>query len=254
MKRQQVVFLILSFWLLFSTVALASDTIVFGVDPTKPPMQYLDERGEMVGFEIDLIKQMGVLGGFTPIFKKVAWQELFNGLQEGQFDAACASISITEQRQEQMRFSAPYYRIAQAVLSLPDSGIKVVSDLTGKKVGVKTGTTSQVAIAQYPKVTPVEFSDIIGAVKALYAHEIDAVLCDGPVAGYYAVLDQKKENHVEIVFVLEGARAEMYGIAVNTANREMQRILNRALQLVQKNNKDIELQRKWFSGLLQCQK
>lgn len=252
MKRPQMLFLILCFSFSLSPFVQASDSIVFGVDPTKPPMQYIDEQGEMVGFEIDLIKQMGVLGGFTPIFKKVAWQDLFGGLQEGLYDAACASISITDEREEQMRFTAPYYRIAQAVLALPDSGIKAITDLAGKKVGVKRGTTSQAALAKYPEAVSMEFPDIIGAVKALYAHEIDAVFCDGPVAGYYAVLDQKKENHVEIVFVLESDRAEMYGIAVKQDDREMERRLNMALQMLQKNNQDIELQRKWFSGLLEC--
>jgi polar amino acid transport system substrate-binding protein len=252
MKRQQMIFLILCLSFFLSPFVQANDSIVFGIDPTKPPMQYLNEKGEMIGFEIDLINQMGVLGGFTPIFKKVAWQDLFGGLQEDLYDAACASISITDDRQEQMRFTAPYYRIAQAVLALPDAGIKSITDLSGKKVGVKTGTTSQVTLAQYPGAVPVQFSDIIGAVKALYTHEIDALLCDGPVAGYYAVLDQQKENHLEIVFVLESERAEMYGIAVKKNDRELERRLNRALQLVQNNNVDIELQRKWFSGLLEC--
>jgi len=251
MKQTQATMLFLFLFLLCPILALASDSIVFAIDPTKPPMQYINPKGELVGFEIDLLKEMGKQGDFTPIFKQVSWQDLFNGLEGDQYDAACASISITDERKNQMEFTSPYYRIAQAILALPDAGLSVIGDLKGKKIGIKKGTTSHDIIEKYSKIDVLEFPDIPTAIKALYTHKIDAILCDGPVAGYYALLDEKKANHAEIVFVLEQEQLEMYGIAVKRGNKEVKSMLNKALRNIQVENKDIELQKKWFSGLVE---
>ncbi|MFT5702137.1 MAG: polar amino acid transport system substrate-binding protein [Desulforhopalus sp.] len=250
MKPNQLVLLYFLFTLILPNWGQANDSIVFAVDPTKPPMQYIDQKGELVGFEIDLVKEMAKQGDFTPIFKKVPWMQLFSGLEEDQYDAACASISITDARKDQMEFTTPYYQIAQAVLALPGGGISTIKDLAGKKLGVKKGTTSQTDAENIPKVNAVPFPDIPTAIQALYAHEVDAIMCDGPVAGYYAVLDEKKAVHAEIVFVVEDDWVEMYGIAVKRGNKEVKNRLSRALQNIQTNT-IIELQKKWFSGLLE---
>lgn len=250
MKQTQAIILFLSLFLLCPLVVLASDSIVFAIDPTKPPMQYINPKGELVGFEIDLVKEMGKQSDFTPIFKQVTWQGLFKGLEGDQYDAACASISITDERKNQMEFTSPYYRIAQAILALPDAGLAVIGDLKGKKLGIKKGTTSHDLTEKYSHIDAIEFPDIPTAIKALYAHEIDAILCDGPVAGYYAHLEEKKAIHAEIVFVLEQEQLEMYGIAVKRGNKEVKSMLNKALRNIQLENKDIELQKKWFSGLM----
>ena len=108
----------------FSSNIMAADSIVFAIDPTKPPMQYVSKNGDAVGFEIDFINEMGRLDGFTAVFKRVQWQNLFEGLMNGQFDAACASVSITEGRKATMDFTIPYFQVSQAVLVLKDDKIK----------------------------------------------------------------------------------------------------------------------------------
>lgn len=251
MKQIQTTILFLSLFLLCPVFGLAGESVVFGIDPTKPPMQYIDKKGELAGFEIDLLKEIGKQGDFTPIFKQVSWQGLFDGLEHEQYDAACASISITDERKNKMEFTSAYYRIAQAILALPGTGISVARDLKGRKIGIKKGTTSHNIAGKYSQIEAIQFPDIPTAIKALYAHEIDAILCDGPVAGYYALLDQKKAIHAEIVLVLESEQLEMYGIAVKRGNKELKSTLNRALQNIQMENKDIELQKKWFSGLVE---
>lgn len=251
MNKTQAVVLFLAFFLLCPHWSLASESIVFAIDPTKPPMQYINNKGELVGFEIDLLREMGKKSDFTPIFKRVAWQGLFQGLGDDQYDAACASISITDARKNQMEFTSPYYRIAQAILALPNAGISTIGDIKGKKIGVKKGTTSHDIAKKYSKMDDIEFPDIPTAIKALYAHEIDAILCDGPVAGYYAHLEEKKVIHAEIVLVLQQEQLEMYGIAVKKGNKEVKSMLNTALRNIQLENIDIELQKKWFSGLVE---
>ena len=59
-------------------------TIVFASDATYPPMQYMNEQKEIVGFEVDVIKAAAEKGGFKAEFKNVAWDGIFGGLENGQ--------------------------------------------------------------------------------------------------------------------------------------------------------------------------
>ncbi len=231
--------------------AQSAESIVFAIDPTKPPMQFIDDKGTIVGFEIDLLREMGRQAGFTPVFKQIAWQGIFEGLDKNKYDAVCASVSITDKRKENMSFTIPYYRVAQAVLAFADADIKSVSDLRGKKIGVKKETTSQQTIQNFQGVNLVKFNSVPEAIDELHARKIDAVICDGPIAGYYAMVEKNK--NLKIVLVLEREKIELYGIAVKKGNNSLKNILNRAISSVQNNDKDIALQKKWFAGLLEAQ-
>lgn len=227
---------------------MASDSIVFAIDPTKAPMQFVSKNGQAIGFEIDFVREMARLGGFTPVFKKVQWQSLFEGLVNDEYDAACASVSITEERKQSMDFTIPYYNVSQAILVLTSSAINELADLKGKKVGAKKGTTSSTALNQHQEIDIVLFTDVPNAIRSLNNKTIDAVICDGPVAGHYALVDEKYE--LRLVTVLKPEIQELYGIAVKKGNKSLLNRLNSAINAVQSENKDIELQKKWFSELL----
>jgi polar amino acid transport system substrate-binding protein len=92
------------------------------------------------------------------------------------------------------------------------------------------------------------FADVPNAIQALNNKTIDAVICDGPVAGHYAFVD--KTFDLKLATVLKTEDLELYGIAVKKGNKPLLNRLNRAITAVQSKNKDIEFQEKWFSGLL----
>ncbi len=249
MKQKLAITLLFLLILCCAWQAHSTESVTFAIDPTKPPMQFVDDKGLIVGFEIDLLTEMGRQTGFTPIFKQVPWQGIFEGLDKDKYDAVCASVSITDKRKDNMVFTIPYYRVAQAVLAFADEEIKSVGDLQGKKIGVKKETTSLQTIHNIQGVNPVEFDNVPEAIGALRARTIDAVICDGPVAGYYALMEKK--NDLEIALVLEQEKIELYGIAIKKDNKGLRNQLNRALAAVQKKNMDISLQNKWFTGLIE---
>lgn len=233
----------------FATNAISNDSIVFAIDPTKPSMQFISKTGEVVGFEIDFLNEMGRLGGFTPVLKKVKWQGIFDGLVNSEYDAACASVSITEKRKETLAFTIPYYNVSQAILVLKENKTKSLNDLKGKKIGAKKGTTSSKALGDLEGAEIVLFDDVPLAVQALSEKTVDAVICDGPVAGQYALVD--KPCDLKLAIVLKAEKLELYGIAVKKGNKKLLNRLNRAIAAAQNNNKDIEFQKKWFSELLE---
>ncbi len=235
--------------LFLTTNAISNDSIVFAIDPTKPPMQFISSDGEVVGFEIDFVNEMARLGGFTPIFKRAQWQGIFDGLINGEYDAACASVSITEKRKETMAFTIPYYNVAQAILVLRDDKTNSLKDLKGKRIGAKRGTTSSKALGDLQGSEIFLFDDVPSAVRALSEKTVDAVICDGPVAGQYALVD--KPCDLKLAIVLKAESLELYGVAVKKGNKLLLNRLNSAIAAVQSNNKDIAFQKKWFSELLE---
>ena len=233
---------------LLSSKVMATDSIVFAIDPTKPPMQFISENGEAAGFEIDLIKEMARLGNFTPVFETVQWQSIFEGLKNDQYDAACASISITEGRKQEMDFTIPYYNVSQAILVLNSSTIQGIEDLRGKRVGAKKGTTSSKALGHHREIDLELFADVPSALQALNKNAIDAVICDGPVAGHYAFVDHTYD--LRLAAVLKSDNLELYGIAVKKGNKPLLNRLNQSITAIQIKKKDLEFQKKWFSRLL----
>ena len=101
---------------LLTGTAMAEKTIVFATDSTWPPMEFVDENKNIVGFAIDYMTAAGKLAGFKAEFKAVAWDGIFAGLAGGQYDAICSSVSITEERKKKMDFSEPYFKVRQALV------------------------------------------------------------------------------------------------------------------------------------------
>ncbi len=67
-------------------------TLVIATDSTWPPMEYVDENKEIVGFDIDLMRAIGGEAGFNVEFKSVAWDGIFTGLMGGKYDAIISSL------------------------------------------------------------------------------------------------------------------------------------------------------------------
>jgi len=83
---------------LVSVNSWAETTVTFAVDPTFPPMEFEDSDKAITGFSIDFIKAVGKNAGFTPVFVKVPWKDIFTGLETGKYDAICSSVSVTPKR------------------------------------------------------------------------------------------------------------------------------------------------------------
>ena len=133
MMRRTIMTLV--FGILLSGTAFAENReIVFATDATWPPMEFVDADKQIVGYAIDFMKAAGQEAGFTPVFKAVAWDGIFAGLDANKYDAICSSVSITEERKKVMDFSKPYFKVRQALVVPVDSTAKSLEDLKGKKV------------------------------------------------------------------------------------------------------------------------
>jgi len=224
--------------------AMAEKTIVFAVDATWPPMEFMNSDKEIVGYSIDYMTAAAKAAGFTPVFKNVAWDGIFAGLATGKYDAVCSSVSITEKRQKAMGFSIPYFKVRQALIVAKDSNVKSLADLKGQKVGGQIGTTGYFAIKAAEGVEAKSYDEVGLAMEDLKVGRIAAVVCDDPVAANYA-MDQYKDS-LKIATTIETGEVEYYGIAVKKGNQEVLDLVNKGIEAVSKTPYVQELQQKWI--------
>ena len=195
-------------------------------DATWPPFEYVDtETSEIVGFDIDLFDAIAERAGLEVEYVNVAWDPLLAGMAQGTYDAAISSITIREDRLEQMNFSIPYYVAGQIIVTLTsNTDITGPETLSGKSVGVQSGTTGDYEAQDIPGVTVVGYDEIGLAFVALMTDQIDAVICDTPVAYGYV------DKYDILMTVGEVLTTEEYGIAVPKGKEDLLEQINDALQ------------------------
>jgi ABC-type amino acid transport substrate-binding protein len=91
-----------------------------GVDDSYPPMEFKDEKNELVGFDVDLAKAIGEKLGLQVEFVSTAWDGIFTSLNTDKFDAIISSISVNEERQKNFALTKPYIANAQVIVVSAD--------------------------------------------------------------------------------------------------------------------------------------
>jgi polar amino acid transport system substrate-binding protein len=120
-------------------------TLIVGTSADYPPFEAVDEAGNFVGFDIDLIREIGNRMGLDVEIKDMAFDVLIASVQEGKIDAAIAAIQYTPERDEAVDFSVPYNYIFDSFLVAAGSDIVIeqAADIAPYMVGVQTGTTHE---------------------------------------------------------------------------------------------------------------
>jgi len=175
--------------LLLAIGTAAAAEIKVGANIGNVPWEFSDDTGKAVGFEVDLMTEAGKRLGMDVTFVNIPFNGLFAAVQSGQIDAAVSSITITKKRLESVAFAQPYYDSDQSLAVLTKSGIKDLGGMSGKPVGVDTGSTGDIwATKEQPTY---KFSDIrryeglSPAMLDLAAGRIDGYISDIPAVLYY---------------------------------------------------------------------
>ncbi len=219
--------------------------IIVATDATWPPMEYVDESKDIVGFDIDLMKEIAKGGGFTVEFKNTAWDGIFAGLAGGRYDAVMSSVTITEERKQQMDFSKPYINAGQIlVVQKSTSGVSKLADMKGKIVAAQIGTTGSFEIEKISGVELKTYDEIGLAFEDLINGRIDGVVADTPVAADFALQSESYKDKLKIVG--EPFTDEFYGIAVKKGNKEVLEAINKGLDKVLGTSTYGKIEEKWL--------
>ena len=221
-------------------------TMTVCTDAPYPPMEFEDpETGEFTGFDNELLRAVAerlglelavVNSGFDPITSGAVFAA-------GDCDVAAASITITEDREENVDFTDPYFDADQSLLVKQDSGIGSLADMGGRRIGVQTGTTGEAfANENAPEgAEVVSFEDPGGLFPALEAGDIEGVLQD-------IVVNEGRTLEDETVTVVETFPTdEQYGFAVAEEGSEaLLEALNETLAEVRDDGTYDQLFAEWF--------
>ncbi|MCL2154734.1 MAG: basic amino acid ABC transporter substrate-binding protein [Leptospirales bacterium] len=218
--------------------------ITVATDATWPPMEYIDEDRNIIGFDIDILKAAAKEGEFEVVIINQAWDGIFAGLDAGKYDAIISSITITEERKQTMDFSIPYVNVGQILVVKKDNSITKLSELEGKKVGAQLSTTGALEVRKNNKITSKEYDEIGLAIEDLANDRIDAVICDNPTAANYVLQNQKYKPILKMTGDI--FTTEHYGIAVKKGNTELLELINNGIKKVKEKGIDKELEIKWL--------
>ena len=218
---------------------------VFATDATWPPMEFVNDEGEIVGFDIDLMAAVAEASGFEYEVRNTAWDGIFAGLANGAYDGILSSVTILDERKETMDFSVPYVNAGLILVVRADyAGGDQLEDFVGKKVGAQQGTTGDFAIEAISGIERRAYDDLGLAVEDMVNGNLDAVVCDS-VTGINYVADN--ENFAGKLKILgEPFTDQEFGIAVRKGDTELLKLIDDGLAEVFADGTHAELVEKWL--------
>ena len=172
-----------------ATYDVASDT-------TWPPFEWADAEGNLLGFDLDVMRCIAVLQGFEINIISYDWDIIFDDVGVGRADIGASGATITDERELKVDFSDPYWTSDQAILVHVDSGLNIVTALSGGyKVGAQVETTGagfiQGLIDEGVNVVLQEYTLYPLAVLDLINGNIDAVIQDEPASQASATAEEE---------------------------------------------------------------
>ncbi|WP_119344929.1 transporter substrate-binding domain-containing protein [Facilibium subflavum] len=235
----------------FVTTGFASSTTTlrFATNATYPPFVSVNDKGQMIGFGIDVVnalcQQMKVKCEITD----TAWDSLIPALMIGKYDAIFGGLSITKKRAKVVDFTKPYYKNAATFIINKDKPLTLTQKgMQGKVIGYQQGNTfgsyitsnygTAVKLKAYPSPA-LAFMD-------LKAGRINALILDRPVA-VSLLKAEKTRQYVTQGQLHDQAFGIGNGIAVKKGNTILQNQLNQAIDRLEENGTLTKLTYKWFN-------
>ncbi len=230
--------------------APAAKVYVVGTDAAYAPFESQNEKGEIVGFDIEVVKAAAQKAGIEVKFLNTPWEGIFNSVAQGDRDLLVSAITITDERKQTLDFSAPYFDAQQLIAVKSDSKIAKFDDLKKLKVGVQNGTTGDEVITKLQgkdsaNVNVKRFESTPLALKEMESGGVDAVVADNGVVVHYVNNnpDSKFKTISDTTFA-----SEQYGIAVKKGNAELLEIINKGLTGIKADGTYDKIYAKYFGA------
>ena len=229
--------------LLGASVAASAQELTFAMEPSYPPFETTNEKGEIIGFDVDVANAICKEIQATCKFKGEAFDALIPNLKAKRFDASISAIDITDARAKQVLFSDAYYDSTASYVALKGKATLE----SAKNVGVQNGTTfQQYTVAETKQYSPKSYASLQSAILDLKSGRIDIIFGDT------AVLADMISKESEIQFVGEKVANKKYfgnglGIAMHKSNKELAEQLNKGLAAIKANGEYQKIYDKWMT-------
>ena len=226
-----------------TTAAKAEDTAAAGTDAAAPaagkkyvintdttfaPFEFENDKGEMVGIDLDILKAIAEDQGFEYEVIPVGFSAAVTALEAGECDGVIAGMSITDERAAKYDFSEPYYDSGVGMAVLQGSDITTYDQLKGQNVAAKIGTegcTFAESIADQYGFEVTQFESSSDMYQAVLGGEAVACFEDYPVIGY------EISRGLGLTLPTPMEKGSSYGFAtLKGANPELVEMVNKGLE------------------------
>lgn len=230
----------------FSAANVAAETLNVGANIGNLPWEFQDASGDYVGFEIDLVNEIGTRLGYDDVqINNIPFNGLFSAVQSGRIDVAVSSITITDERLQSVSFAQPYYDSDQSLATRSDSGITGLEGLRGKIVGVDTGSTGDIWTTEHQQEYGISeirrYEGLQPAMLDLVSGRLHAYISDIPAVQYY----MRDKPELEVVSRIPSG--EQYSMMF-AKDSELAVRANEVLSEMKQEGLVAELHEKWFEA------
>ncbi|MER8673146.1 MULTISPECIES: transporter substrate-binding domain-containing protein [unclassified Mesorhizobium] len=254
--------------LAFASAASAGETIdrvtskkamVVATNSGWPPQSFLDDSNQLVGFDIDVSKEIARRLGVEVSFDTPDWATMTGGHWQGRYDLGVGSVTPTKARAKVIDFEGIYYYSPYVYVVHKDSPAKSVADLNGKIIGVETATTSEDFIRRQleidaPGLPPIEYKLESGEIRTFADSMLpfdDLRLGDGVRLNAVIAPEQTAQNAIKNGYplrVLEGGYAfrEPLVVIAEKGDAEWNAKIGGILDEMKKDGTLAKLTTKWY--------
>jgi len=222
------------------------------------PLSYENADGEPSGYSVDLCRR--VAASIKSLFPdreietkyvRISSDERLSAVVSGKIDIECGSTTITLSRQEQVDFSLPTFVTGGSILSLTESGIQDVSNLSGKKVGVAKGTTTVQQLRSHLEQKLIDAEIVLVddrkvGMNLLNQGEIDALASDQIVL-IGQVIEARNPGRYSIISEIYSY--EPYGFVVRRNDADFRLAVDRAIAQIYRNGEHGDIFYKWIGRI-----
>ncbi|WP_367342372.1 amino acid ABC transporter substrate-binding protein [Limosilactobacillus sp.] len=228
--------------------------VIVGLDDSFVPMGFRQKNGKLVGYDVDLAREVFKQYGIKVDFQTIDWSMKETELKNGTIDCLWNGYSITPQRKRKVAFSRGYLKNAQVLVTRKQSNIKNFNDMKGKALGTQTGSTGQQALEDNPKLLqdkiknkkPILYDTYPDAFIDLNAGRIKGILMDQVYAQYY--IDHMSNSKDYSIYDNSKMPTDLFGVGMRKGDKTLQRKVNAGLVRLHKNGQLRKLNEKWFGS------
>ena len=223
-----------------SEVSEIKETLVMGLDDTFAPMGFKDESGEIVGFDVEMAKEVAERLDVEITFQPIDWAMKETELASGNIDMIWNGYTITEERKEKVLFSEPYLSNSQIIVTMADSDIETKADLAGKVVATQQGSAAFDAIIADETGIAAEFD---GGTPILYPTFNDAIVVD-EVLGRYTM---KLKGEEKFAVLTDNFGDEEYGVGLRKEDVALKEAIDATMNDMHEDGTYDEIYATWFA-------
>jgi polar amino acid transport system substrate-binding protein len=218
--------------------------LTIGLDDAFPPMGFRNDKGQLVGFDIDAAEEVGKRLGLKIVWQPTAWDGVMHSLNAKKFDCIWNGMTITEERKKEVAFTKPYKMDGQvAVVRFGENKFRKLADLKGARVGVQKGSSALEAVKKLP-APPAEvreYEDNPKALLDLESKRLDTVVIDDATGRDFIA---KRPGKFQI---LPGnITKEPFGVAFRKEDVDLRLAVQKALDSMVKDGTMAKISKKWF--------